>query len=42
MAKAKAEQAAQLRAQRKADPMAWVHTLDPMSAGRLGISNRRQ
>lgn len=32
-AKTKAEHAAQLRAQRKADPMAWVHTLDPMSAG---------
>jgi hypothetical protein len=32
-AKAKAEHAAQLRAQRKTDPMAWVRTLDPMSAG---------
>jgi hypothetical protein len=31
--KAKAEQLARERAARKADPMAWVRTLDPMSAG---------
>jgi hypothetical protein len=32
-AKARAERAAQLREQRKADPMGWVRTLDPMTAG---------
>lgn len=31
--KAKAEQLAAQRAARKADPMGWVRTLDPMSAG---------
>ncbi len=31
--KKKAEQLAQDRAQRKADPMAWVRTLNPMTAG---------
>jgi hypothetical protein len=31
--KARAEQLAKQREARKADPMAWVHTLDPMSAG---------
>jgi len=31
--KARAEQLAAQRAARKADPMAWVRTLDPMSAG---------
>ncbi|MGB6307764.1 MAG: surface-adhesin E family protein [Steroidobacteraceae bacterium] len=32
-ARAKAEQLAKERAARRADPMAWVHTLDPMSSG---------
>ena len=32
-AKAKAEQLAAQRAARKADPMAWVHTLNPLAAG---------
>ena len=32
-AKAKAERLAQERAARRADPMAWVRTLNPMSAG---------
>jgi len=32
-AKAKAEQLAQQRAARKADPMAWVRTLNPMAIG---------
>jgi len=32
-AKARAERLAQQRAARKADPMAWVRTLDPISAG---------
>ena len=32
-AKARAEQLARERAARKADPMAWVHTRDPMSGG---------
>ena len=31
--KAKAEQLARARAARKADPMAWVRTLDPMTSG---------
>lgn len=31
--KAKSEQLAQQRAARKADPMAWVRTLNPLSAG---------
>jgi hypothetical protein len=31
--KTKAEQLARQRAERKADPMAWVRTLNPMSAG---------
>jgi hypothetical protein len=31
--KAKAEQLVRDRAARKADPMAWVHTLDPMTSG---------
>jgi hypothetical protein len=31
--KAKAEQLAKQRAERKADPMAWVRTLNPMSTG---------
>lgn len=31
--KVKAEQLARERAARSADPMGWVHTLDPMSAG---------
>ncbi len=31
--KARAEQLAEQRAARKADPMAWVRTLDPMSSG---------
>jgi hypothetical protein len=31
--KLRAEELARERAARKADPMAWVHTLDPMSAG---------
>src|SRR5271154_3292095 len=31
--KAKAEQLAQQRAARKADPMAWVRTLSPLSTG---------
>src|SRR5580700_1488263 len=31
--KVRAEQLAQQRAARKADPMAWVRTLNPMSAG---------
>lgn len=33
VAQAKAEQLARERAARKADPMAWVRTLDPMTAG---------
>jgi len=32
-AKAKADQLAQQRAARRADPMSWVRTLDPMTAG---------
>lgn len=32
-AKAKADDLTRQRAQRKVDPMAWVHTLDPMIAG---------
>ena len=40
--KIKAEQLARERAARRADPMAWVRTLDPMSERRLGISQRRQ
>jgi hypothetical protein len=32
-AQVRAEQLARERAARKANPMAWVHTLDPMSAG---------
>jgi hypothetical protein len=31
--KAKAEQLARERAARKADPMAWAHTLDPLASG---------
>ena len=31
--KARAEQLTRQREARKADPMAWVHTLDPMTAG---------
>lgn len=31
--KAQAEELARQRAARKADPMAWVHTLDPMTGG---------
>jgi len=33
VALARAEQLARERAARKANPMAWVHTLDPMTSG---------
>ena len=41
-AKAKADLLAQQRAARRADPMSWVRTLDPMSAGGWSIGYSRR